>query len=285
MVVSTGMRRKALAVPLILAFVAGFGTGSVFASDPSAPLFPKAIHLTRTTQDPLTGRSATAEEYYLGNRVVTIAGTKTVVVDYDRQDVTEIDRAAATYSITKFADVAAARPALPAKSAGTAPPAITRTGSDRRGGRNVDLFSAEDPASSMRAEIAVDRALTISRDAFDVLVGAAYPASGGGVADVARSASHRTGSVNAVRAESTSVGGGTGGTRAEAYGLPIEQVFSWKAGARTITATNKVTRVGEEIAPPELVAIPPGARPVVSHAVEVKRLGAALDSLKPPPVH
>lgn len=239
----------------------------------AAPLFPAAMHLTRTMDDPLTGRSTTVEEYYLANRVVTVAGNRTVVVDYDRQDVTEIDRARATYSVTKFEEIAAFRQvtsaAKPAK--GT----VARTGSARRAGRNVDVFSSDDSAASFHAEIAVDASVHLNRDAFDVLTGSAYPNNGAGASEVVRAAARRQ--VGRMQADST------GAADAESYGLPLEQTFRWNVAGKTLTSTNTITRVGEEIAPSDLVAIPPGAKLVVSHVVEAKRLNDELDSLRPAP--
>jgi hypothetical protein len=243
---------------------------SAFAA---APLFPAAIHLTRTLDDPLTGRATTLDEYYLADRAVTIAGNRTVIIDYSRHEVTEIDRASATYSVTKFEDIAALRAAIGGVKA-AAKSVVSRTGSARRAGRAVEVFTSDDAASSFHAEVAVDSSIAMSRDAFDVIGGSAYPNSGGATADLSRAAAHRGGKGNAnIHAESVDA--------ADVYGLPVEQTFRWSISGKTLTASNRVTRIGDEIVPPELVAIPPGAKLVPSHTVEAKHLLDELDALKP----
>jgi len=231
----------------------------------AATLFNKPLHVTRSIDEPLSGKTITVEQYYFGNRVVTVRGDRTVIADYERREITEIDRAAATFSISKFDDVAAARGARRAQNS-DAP--IVRDRSDRRGGRNVDVFTADDRAAGLHAEIAVDLSIELSRDAFDVVVGAAYPANGGTTADLAR------GAAKISRVSAASVGAAA----AEHYGLPIEQIVRWDAGGETITSSNRVTRVGEETAPPELIAIPAGARRIESHQLETKRLADEIDS-------
>src|SRR5258708_10883545 len=95
-------------------------------------LFPTPLHLTRTVEDPLSGTSSTIDEYYSANRVVTVRGDRTVIVDYERREVTEIDHANATYSVTTFDDVANARPHRAAHPAAAAKTSVERKGSDRR---------------------------------------------------------------------------------------------------------------------------------------------------------
>jgi hypothetical protein len=230
-------------------------------------LFPKPLHLTRSVEEPLSGAKATVEEYCFANRVITIRGERTVIVDYEKKEVTEIDREHATYSVTPFDTLANARPHRVVAHAATAKPAITRTRSDYRAGRGVDVFSAEDGESALRAEIAVDNSMALSRDAFDVVVGSAYPNDGGPAADLARHAARRT----------------NGAT--ESYGLPMEQTLRWDAGGgKSVESKNVVTRIGEESAPPDLIAIPPGAKQVDARAVRGKKLGDEIDSLPNPTV-
>jgi hypothetical protein len=270
MAVSAGVRRRAPAGLLSLALVTSLGAVSVFASGPSepnAPLFPKALHLTRTIEEPLSGSKTTVEEYYFGNRVVTVRGDRTVIVDYDKRNVTEIDRIKATYSVTSFDDVANARPhrASPRAATKTQAPAVERLRSDQRAGRGVDVYSGDDQPSAMHAEIAVDHSVSLSRDAFDVVIGSAYPNDGGPANDLARGAAKRA----------------AGGT--EAYGLPMEQSLRWTVGTATVEARNVVTRVGEEGAPPELLAVPPGAKEVGSRLLRSKKLGDEIDALSKSP--
>ena len=231
----------------------------------AAPLFNTPLHVTRSIDEPLTGKSYVVEQYYFGNRVITVRGDRTVIADYERREITDVDRAAATYSVAKFDDVAAARGVHRAQKS-DAP--VLRDRSDRRGGRNVDVFTADDRAAGLHAEIAVDSSIELSRDAFDVVVGAAYPASGGTMADLAR------GAARAPRAAASRIGSTAAG---DVYGLPIEQTVRWDAGGKTITSSNRITRVVEETAPPNLIVIPAGARRVESHQLETKRLLDEID--------
>ncbi len=262
-----GVRLWAPAGRLVLALVAVLGTGSIYASGPSTPLFPKSLHLTRSIEEPLSGAKSTVDEYYFGNRVITVRGDRTVIVDYDKRSVTEIDRAKATYSVTSFDDIANARPhrANPRTVTKTQMPSMERLRSDQRAGRGVDVFSGDDQTTALHAEIAVDNSVAFSRDAFDVLIGSAYPNDGGPANDLARGAAKRT----------------AGAT--EAYGLPMEQTLRWTAGKATVETRNLVMRVGEEGAPPEMIAIPPGAREVDSRLLRSKKLGDEIDALTKSP--
>ena len=238
---------------------------ALFFFPPSAaaagPLFERPLHVTRTIDEPLTGTTATLEEYYFGSRAVTVRGERTVIVDYDKREITEIDRANATYSVTRFEQVAAARGERVAakRSAEAAKPAIVAAGSDRRGGRAVDVFTAEDSATALHAEIAVDTVVELSRDAFDIVVGAAYPNDGGPSAELARGAAKRT----------------TG----NAYGLPIEQTLRWSSAGETLTITNRIVAVDAQTAPPDRIAIPPGARLVDSRLLRTRKLADEIETL------
>jgi hypothetical protein len=249
---------------------------TVFAACASADtlLFPKPLHLTREVVDPISGKTSHVEQYCLANRVVSIAGSRTVIADYDRSEVTEIDREHGTYSVTPFSTVASARPhrkviRAASTASGSAAPAMQHRGTDRRAGRSVDLYAGDDAAHTLHAEIAVDQSAALSRDAFDVLVGAAYPGEGDASTELIRSASRRP--VGGVSSNGTSV--------SESYGLPIEQTTRWDVNGRTITATNRVTRLSNDVAPSDLVAIPPGARRVDSRIVVAKRESEQLDAL------
>jgi hypothetical protein len=240
-------------------------------------LFPKPLHLTREVVDPISGKISHVEQYCLANRVVSIAGSRTVIADYDRSEVTEIDREHGTYSVTPFSTVASARPhrkvirAASTGAAASAAPAMQHRGTDRRAGRSVDLYAGDDAAHALHAEIAVDQSAALSRDAFDVLVGAAYPGEGDASTELIRSASRRSAAGVSSNVKGTSV--------SESYGLPIEQTTRWTVDGRTITATNRVTRLSDDAAPSDLLAIPPGARRVDSRIVVAARESEQLDAL------
>ena len=235
-------------------------------------LFPKPLHLTREIVDPITGKTTRVEQYCLANRVVSVSGSRTVIADYGSSELTEIDRQKGTYSVTPFASVAAAHPhraGARRSTAGNAAPQVEHRGTDRRAGRNVDLYAADDASQNLHAEVAVDGSATLSRDALDVLTGAAYPNDGNATTDITRAAARRP-------VATTSA---AGATTNESYGLPIDQTQRWNVGGRTVTAVNRVTRVGDEIAPPDMLAIPPGARKVDSMIVRTPREAGQLDAL------
>lgn len=239
-------------------------------------LFPKPLHLTREIVDPISGTTTRVEQYCLANRVVSIAGSRTVIADYGSSELTEIDRQHGTYSVTPFASVAAAHPhraGARRSAAGNAAPPVEHRGTDRRAGRSVDLYAADDASQNLHTEVAVDPTAVLSRDAFDILTGAAYPNDGNATSDIARSAARRPG------VTATAAGAATGATSAESYGLPIDQTQRWEVGGRTVTAVNRVTRVGDEVAPPDMLAIPPGARKVDSMIVRTPREAGQLDAL------
>src|SRR5881392_3584938 len=74
-------------------------------------LFPQPMHLTRVVDNPLRGGgSSVIEEFYIANRVISVSGDRTVIADYERNEMTEIDRAEGTYSVTTFAALADAAP-------------------------------------------------------------------------------------------------------------------------------------------------------------------------------
>src|SRR5256885_7970202 len=93
---------------LVLSFLSSFLFFLPSAAG-AAALFEQPLHVTRSIEEPLTGTTATIDEYYLGSRAVTVRGERTVIVDYDKREITEIGRANGTYPVTRFEQVAAAR--------------------------------------------------------------------------------------------------------------------------------------------------------------------------------
>lgn len=229
-------------------------------SSTAGVLFQKPLHLTRQIDDPISGRSSSVDEYDFASRVVTIAGGRTIIADYESSELTEIDRSRGTFSTTSFASIAQARPHRSLAGDSDAK-RIQRIGADRRAGRLVDLFSGDDSGAKLHADIAVDATLSLSRDAFDAIAGAAHPNDGGPVADLARAAARKSVASNA-----------------EEYGLPLDQTVRWEVGGKVLTSRNRVVRVGNELPPADLLAIPAGARRVDSHIVRTAREADRLDA-------
>ena len=107
-------------------------------------LFPTPLHLVRRIDDPVTRSSTTVDEFCLGDRIVSISGQHVAVTDFAAQLLTEIDHGSATYSITRFDDIARARP-------------------------------KNDPRANATVTVNVNRSVALTRDAVEAIVGAAYP--------------------------------------------------------------------------------------------------------------
>ncbi|MFZ2491317.1 MAG: hypothetical protein WA208_07515 [Thermoanaerobaculia bacterium] len=210
---------------------------------------------------------------------MTLRGERTVIVDHALQQLTEIDRAASTYSITSF-DAIARSTALAARNlaqlqddAAASFGAVTALGRRHSaGGRPVDAFEIADPnLKGHRTQLAIDRSVEISRAALDVLLGAAYPG---------RPGRHHQATVTAATATRPRVQSDEATrTKDVAYGLPVEQheEFDWEG--RTLMRSVTVVRIGTETPPPEMLVIPPGARRVEPRLTVMPRALEELDRL------
>jgi hypothetical protein len=116
----------------------------VSSSVGAATLFPTPLHLVRRIDDPLARSSSIVEEFCAGDRIISISGNRVAITDFAAQTLTEIDHDTATFSITRFDEIAKARSAAPA-------------------------------AINASVEVKADRTVALSRDAVEALVGAAYP--------------------------------------------------------------------------------------------------------------
>ena len=236
------------------------------ASDAGAAvLFPQPLHLTRRIEDPLTQRPLIVDEFYVGNRVITAVSDRVTVADHEKQELLEINRA--TYSITSFAEIARAR-----KATGTSRRPIAQTQAIRRSdmkplgvrqsatGRPITAFAVTADTADERAEliVGVDRTITMSREALDVILGAAYPSV---------PAAHHDALVRA-----TAVG--------DAFGLPLEQTLSIQTDGGTVTIKSTIIYVGRELPPPEMTIIPRGAQRIDSALITASRI---LEQLEPLP--
>ena len=253
------------------------------SANAAEPLFPTPLHLTRQVHDPLADATVVLEEYGYGNRLVSVRGGKTSIADYERGELTEIDRDAATYSVTRFDVIAkavamagggAVAPAREDRAEARASSAMRSTGMRAtKLGRNAEYFEADlgVAGASQKVEIALDPTARVSKAALEVLLGAAYPAARRPEHDAVMSAAvtreQRRGNVstNASNAASS-----TASTQQELYALPIEQRLTIGLDDQTsIELRSSVVRVGTEQPPADLVSIPAGARLVVSRYVAV----------------
>lgn len=273
-------RTASITIPVVFFLLAA-------AAAADEPLFPQPLHLTRQVEDPVTGVATTVEEYFAGNRAVSIAADATAIVDYARGECIRIDRARGTWSVaTLHALARAARAGRSAAPAGAGADAwvLEDAGSDRRGSRDVVVYRASRPAPRRDArspgalessfsrfplalEIAIDRSVVLSRGGAEVIAGAAWPDERSPEAEAI---------LDAARGEGVVAPAAVGAAFPAAFGLPLETILTWRDGDEEIRLVNRVVRVGHELPPQELLQIPRGAR-----RVEDPRLAAAalLDAL------
>jgi hypothetical protein len=230
-------------------------------------LFPKPLHIVRRLEDPVAKRTTTVDEYCSGNRVVTINGRKVVITDYEQQQITEIDHDRGTYSITPFADVAKVQPRAATKRSTwkTTPLGMKSSAA----GRSIDAFEFEvtGEREHRRVEVGVDRQISLSREAVEVLVGSAYPSQPSEEHEQLLQAAKP----RASRMTTNSV------ASAQEYGLPSETVLTYDAGATHLTYRNSIVRIGSEAPPAELLVIAPGAERIESRLTRAARELRELD--------
>jgi hypothetical protein len=270
------MVRSLCRVALLALCVSAWCVGAA----PARILFPANLHLTRQVEDPLSGKKVTIEEYCSGNRVVSITADKTVIADYDKQQITEIDRKNGTYSISRFDEVAiSAGPsetASASRSIGTEGVKRDRwTGTPRglRGaaGRSVEHFEfAENGDAKRKVEVGIDRSVALSEEAVEVLIGAAYP-------NPRREEHEPLLRAAGIRAASRAISSNAVAAPDAAYGLPVTQSFTYSDSGTEITFRTTVTRIGAEAPPADLLIIPPAAKRVESTAAAVRRQLQELD--------
>jgi len=260
--------------------------GTVAHAAGNVVLFPKNLHLTRQVDDPIGGKAITVDEYCSGNRVVSVAGDQTVIVDYEKQQVTEIDRRAGTYSISRFDEVAGAgelaTPSTRALSTNAADaqsvlrnrwqatPRGVRAAAD---GRSIEQFEFADPGSGRKVEVGVDRSVQLSADAVEVLIGAAYPNPRRDEHEPLLRAAGATEPTRAMTANT----GGTSARIAPVYALPVVQAVTYSDSGTELTFRTTVTRIGAEAVPAELLIIPPAARQIESKAALLRKQLRDLD--------
>lgn len=219
---------------------------SLFAAE---ALFPRPIHIVRRIEDPVSGTTATVHEYCAGNRIATVNGEQVAIVDYEAEQILEIDRRAGTYSITRFEEAAQAQPRMTGAAKAREPLRTVR----------ADTYEARFE-NDVRLEIGVDRRVELSLAALEALIGAAYPGERRAEHDAMLEASRGPRSRIASDARET-----------PRHGLPATLITTYEESGQTIVLRNTVLAVTEEAAPPALLAIPPGARQVDSRVTRMTR--------------
>jgi hypothetical protein len=219
-------------------------------------LFPKPLHLVRRVEDPFVKKAIVVDQYCAGDRVVTVSGNHVTIVDYAQQQMTEIDRAASTYSITRFDEIAraAVAPAAAAKSA--AAPKVTPLGmKSSASGRSADSFEID--GGKLKIVAGFDRTVALSRDAVEVLIGSAYPG-------VKRPEHDALLGVAVTPHNGGRIAANAAAAPAE-YGLPIEQTITVRNEDNTSTVTrSSIVRFDNDPPPPALLVIPAESKRVDS---------------------
>lgn len=252
----------------IVSVVLGVATGCaahIHAAD--RVLFPEPLHLVREVSTDAGRNPETIDEYCSGNRIVRVNGTHVAITDYATREVREIDRSSGTFSIASFDEMARARAEI---ARAFSPPAVA---DDSVETTHLGLDRVRIRATGLSIELRLDEAITLSRDAFDALQGAAYP-------DAPRPEHH-------LMAEAAR--GGRGGRYepvADAivarHRLPVEQAIELEAAGERIRIASKVVRIIREPAPPELLLLRAGARQVEAHLVRFAREMQSLDRVTVP---
>ncbi|MFL6246088.1 MAG: hypothetical protein ACJ74H_08695 [Thermoanaerobaculia bacterium] len=244
-----------------------FAAALTFASALSAAevLFPQPLHLVRRIDDPVSQSTVTLHEYAAGNQLITVNGSRVAIADYDKQQITEIDRAAGTYSVTRFDEVATSRARVqpaPKRAAisGESVPKKKWTVS-ALSGRSRETFELK-ADETQKIEVSVDRRVSLSRAALEVLIGAAFPNQRGEAHDA----------ILGVAAEQS-------GAAQERFGLPMEQDVIWEAAGEKVVVRSSVVDVTNDLPPADLLTIPPGAQRVDSRTTRLLRELENLDRI------
>lgn len=272
--------------------VAAFIAVTVAVSLHAAALFPKPIHFVRKVDDSISAKSTTIDEYCAGNRIVTVSGARVTIADYEKQELTEIDHAAGTYSITRFDEVAKARKGAGSSARAASAPSAVPEGAKWRStplgvkgspsGRSLETVEMTREANNLKekVEIGVDRQVALSRDAVEALIGASYPNTRSEVHDLllGAAAPQRGGSgrANVASVPSTS-------DASDVYGLPSEQTMTFDVDGNHVTTHTAILSVAYDSVPPEALNIDPGAKRVESNLTRVNKELQSLDQLPSAP--
>ncbi len=219
-------------------------------------LFPAPIHLTRTVVDPISGKTSTIEEYFVGDRMISTRGALTSIADYKEGTLTAIDRERGTYSVTPFAKLASAgRSVVAAKRTESSDvssrwefrPVSAKALEGNSGGARIEAVRKGAGSGASKIRLALDGSVTLSRAALEVLIGAAFPFDPSEESEVILTATRRE------SLQPAGMGGAPG------YALPTETTITYVEAGETLELTSRVIRIGSEVPPPDTVAIPPGA--------------------------
>lgn len=218
------------------------------------------MHLHREITDGIAGTTQSVDEYFTGSRVISIRGTRTVIVDYSSEEITEIDRGASTYSITTFEEVAKSRNVV------TAAADADDWTIDTSKANTLALHRADEDV-----EVDFDPSTVVTSGAVEVLIGSRYPNSSSSLSRaIARSLRRDSG----MRAAGVDDSGSS---------LPLSITHRYRIAGASAEVRNRITRVDHDALPPAAAEILPGYRRIESRFVVTTRELRDLDSLHPLP--
>jgi hypothetical protein len=259
------------------AWLIAFCAVSAFPAD--SLLFPTPIHLTREIRDPLSGTVNIIDEYYFGNRVVSVRGAQTSIADYDKAELMEIDRERGAYSVSRFDEIARAlntgspvpSPQVRMTESEIREALEIRNGAPRRlAGRLADVVEVESrKGAGIRATVALDRQMVLTRDAFDVVTGGAWPSINRNEHMFVAAAAREFLPVATSAADQKGSGG---------YRLPLEQTLTYQVDGESLQFRSTVTAMSGDLPPPEILLIPRGAQKVEGAWVKRARMLEQLEA-------
>ena len=245
-----------------------------------AALCPEPIHIVREVTESITPSTATIHEYCSGNRIISAIRGRVVLTDFARQEVTEIDRSANTFSITSFSDIArgsgAFAAAAPQATEGVGEPRATG-GKRTADGRTIETFtfSRTTKEESLAVSVGIDRTITMPPNTVEALIGAAYPNRRG----LAHEAMLRAAGRDSSRTETAATSG------VQQLALPCEYEIRYSLGEETITSRSTLVLIDRAVAPPELLMIPVGAQRVESRSTAAPRILEQIEGRPPSARH
>jgi hypothetical protein len=240
-------------------------------------LFPTPLHITRELTDPVAGTTTVVDEYCHGNRIVSISGSRTAIVDHEKGVVTVIDTSAGTWSEARFEEIARVQ----ARSRRELSPSGEWRREERpsrvvasRPGDSLEL-SRKEVHANVVVQLTLDRQLALSRPAMEALLGTGHPNPADSMSDAVIGALRGRGPRIAVTASDATA------SSEPLYQLPLEHTVRFDVGGEIVETRNVVTRIGTELPPPDRLAVPPGARKVELPLIATSRLLEELDQPLP----
>lgn len=249
---------------LLVSALAALSLGTTLFAQQTATL-----HLKRRVSDPLSDTSTLVDEFLEGSRLVSIAGPKTVIVDYSAATITIIDRERGTVATGTFEEFAAGHPAPRAAAKNRedewrrgASNAVTHAG---RSAERVELVPQDRSGDITKVTLTFDSNIVLGADALGALTGSRYP----GTPDP----SARAIAAGARRNRATE-------KAAESFALPLKIEITYDVMGEQFTVTNEVLAVDNDVPSPRLLEIPTGAQRVEPPFVVLKRELDAADQAK-----